>query len=112
MYIWKGADGGYVDEKVGTLIDTLKEMSKDLSENLTKFSPNITWKRKKSYKYHGNTHEEKSNFLKNLNAMFEVLGCRQKHMHKHTDTQKTSGTKNKRTNSGRKLLPYLQDISY
>ena len=86
MYIWKGADGGYVDERVGTLIDTLKEMSKDLSENLTKFSPNITWKRKKSYKYHGNTHEEKLNFLKNLNAMFEVLGFRQKHAYKHTHT--------------------------
>ena len=42
MYIWKGADGGYADERVGTLIATLKEMSKDLSENLTKFSPNIT----------------------------------------------------------------------
>lgn len=45
MYIEKGADGGYVDERVGTFIDTkravLKEMSKDLSENLTKFSPNI-----------------------------------------------------------------------
>lgn len=95
MYIEKGADGVYVDERVGTFIDTkravLKEMSKDLSENLTKFPPTIIWKRKKSYKYHGNTHEEKSNFLRNLNAMFEVLGCRQKHMHTHT--QKTSGTK-------------------
>ena len=41
MYIWKGADGGYADERVGTLIDTLKEMSKDLSENLIKISPKI-----------------------------------------------------------------------
>lgn len=45
MYIEKRADGGYVDERVGTFIDTkravLKEMSKDLSENLTKFSPDI-----------------------------------------------------------------------